>query len=462
MLEKVKAISRPFDGLEPPRSIYAAFEVFPRAKGASTHIAAVVQALARQYPPVWLLCCGVGEMPGFQREADIVIWRYKEPHSNMLRRALGFGRFVALRLAPLRNLPLLAIFRDPWGGAPILRTLDGAATVFEVNGLPSWELCYRYPRFARSPALREKIYDIEQICLAASHAVFTVSDVTREALIGRQADPARISVVPNCAADLFFDGGQGSMEEFGDRLELLSRLDGGRWFGYVGSLHPWQGVELLVEAWAEIAEEWPDVRLLIVSGRRTPAVRRLRRLIRKRGLTDRVLLHPALSPGRLATVLPRLEFTCAPLLETARNVVQGCCPIKIVESMAAGTPVLASDLRVTRALILHDHDGYLVRPGDVRDWALGLRRLLHDRGLRRRLGREAARAAQTRFTSGVMFDRLQEVFQSAFAASGKDAQPLSEAWGEAWHSKARVDPGWVFPSWPRPRSGSGRSGDGLG
>jgi glycosyltransferase involved in cell wall biosynthesis len=309
---------------------------------------------------------------------------------------------------------MLALFRDPWGGWPILNTLGQAAIVFEVNGLPSWELSYRYPRFGRNPALREKIVDLERVCLKTSSALFTVSEVTREALIQKGVAPSRISTVPNCAANVFFGNGRDESTESGDSFDLLDRLNEGRWFGYIGSIHPWQGVELLVDAWEEIAGEWPDVRLLIVCGRRSPAIRALRRRVRKRGLSDNVLLHPGLAPERLAAVLSRLEFTCAPLLETTRNVVQGCCPIKIVESMAAGTPVLASDLRVTRALIQHDRDGFLVRPGELRDWALAMRRLLRDRGLRRRLGREALRTAHARFTSKIMFDSLQAVFQSAF------------------------------------------------
>jgi len=352
-----------------------------------------------------------------QREGSIVIWRYKEAEANMLRRALGFGRFVASRLLSLRSRPGLALFRDPWGGRPMLRVLGSHGTVFEVNGLPSWELPYRYPRFGRSPALREKIKDLERFCLDSAGAVFTVSNVTREALIQQGVTPSRISVVPNCASEVFFESEPFEPPVLCDSFDLLDRLKGGRWFGYIGSLHPWQGVELLVDAWAQIEAEWPEVSFLIVCGRRTPAIRRLKKQIRKRGLTDRVLLHPAISAERLAAVLSRLEFTCAPLLETARNVVQGCCPIKIVESMAAGTPALASDLRVTRDLIQHDVDGLLVRPGEVRDWALALRRLLKDRALRRRLGRGASHTAQTRFTSRVMFDRLQTVFRSTFMGS---------------------------------------------
>lgn len=419
-----------FTGLAPPRSVYAAFEVFPRPKGASTHIAAVVEALAAHSSPVWLLCCGVEGMPAMQREGSVVIWRYKETNANMLRRALGFGRFVASRLRPLRNRPMLAVFRDPWGGWPILHTLSQAAMVFEVNGLPSWELSYSYPRFGRNPALREKIGDLERFCLDSSSALFTVSDVTREALIQRGVAASKISIVPNAAADFFFRNAQDDPAASGDSFDLLDRLNEGRWFGYVGSVHPWQGVELLVDAWAEIAGEWPNVTLLIVCGRRSPAIRRLRRQVRKRGLSDKVLIHPALARERLAAVLSRLEFTCAPLLETSRNVVQGCCPIKIVESMAAGTPVVASDLRVTRALIRHDRDGYLVRPGEVRDWALAIGRLLLDRGISRRLAGEASRTAYARFTSRIMFDRLQTVFQSAITSTGIASRSVNPGGGD--------------------------------
>lgn len=266
--------------------------------------------------------------------------------------------------------------------------------------------------------MREKIDDLERFCLNSSSTLFTVSDVTREALIRKGIAASRITTVPNSAADVFFGNGRSGPGANEDCSGFPDRLGEGRWFGYVGSIHPWQGVELLVDAWAEVAGEWPGVGLLIISGRRSPAIRRLRRQIRKHGISDRVLLHPPLAPERLAKILPNLEFTCAPLLETARNVVQGCCPIKIVESMAAGTPVLASDLRVTRALIKHGHDGFLARAGEVRDWALALRILLQDREAPRRLGREASRTALARFTYGTMFDRLLTVFQSALAGSG--------------------------------------------
>jgi glycosyltransferase involved in cell wall biosynthesis len=141
-------------------------------------------------------------------------------------------------------------------------------------------------------------------------------------------------------------------------------------------------------------------------------VKALRKRARKRGLAGRVLFHRAMAPDRLAPAVARLAFTVAPLTETARNTVQGCCPVKIIESMAAGTPVLASDLRVTRALITHGRDGLLVAPGDRRALALALRRLLAAPSLVRRLGDAARRTVKDRFTREHMRDRLEAALEA--------------------------------------------------
>ena len=395
----------PLPGIRKPGSVYIAFEVFPRPKGASTHIAAMVTAMARRYAPVWLLCCGQADMPVLQVEGDIIIHRHRAHHRNMLRRTVEFSRFVYDRLAALENGPALCVFRDPWSGVPALNALPDTPAIFEVNGLPSWELPYSYPMLSTNGALRAKIEDMERLCLHASDALITVSAVTRDALAAGGVSSEQIAVVPNSATDVFFEAGA--------RPCSLEALAEGRWLGYFGSSHSWQGVDVLIEAWARVAEEWPEVRLLLVFGRRSPAVKDLAKRIRKLELTDRVHLHPPMPPEVLAEAMSRMELTCAPLVETFRNVVQGCCPVKIVESMATGTPVLASNLRVNRALIRHGVDGYLARPGDVRDWALAIRRLLSDSTLRARLAAGARQTAATRFTQECMFDRLQTVFGMA-------------------------------------------------
>lgn len=322
----------------------------------------------------------------------------------MLVRAREYGAFVTRTLERLQEELEVCVFRDPWGGAPALMSGAARRFVFEVNALPSWELGYRYPRFPGGHATRAKLQDLERFCLREVDAVLTVSEVTREALRSLGVPGERISVVPNAASEVFHRA-----EARDCPLPLLSE---GRWIGYVGGLHAWQGVEVAASAWTLIQDEFPEVRFLVVhSGRKTPFKR-----VRARALRAGVRVgetwhfHMPLSHEELAPTLARLEFTVAPLIETFRNTVQGCCPVKIIESMAAGTPVLASDLRVNRALIESGRDGELVPSGDPRALALAMSRWLRDASGRQRLSLAARRRAGEEFTWQRAHARMEPIF----------------------------------------------------
>jgi glycosyltransferase involved in cell wall biosynthesis len=108
----------------------------------------------------------------------------------------------------------------------------------------------------------------------------------------------------------------------------------------------------------------------------------------------------------------------APLADTPRNTGQGCCPIKMVESMAAGTPVLASDLAVCREWIEHGREGWLAPAGDTRAWALAIHRMFTDGELIRRLSHSARAAAERHFSWSSVHSRLDGLFQQAAAPGG--------------------------------------------
>lgn len=389
--------------MKPPASIYIAFDVFPRPKGSSSHIASMVAALSRHYAPVWLLCLGYGDLPAYQEEGDVVILRYKVYHPNLLKRAAEFAGFVAATASRAGAGVKLVVFRDPFGGVSALEALDAPA-VFEVNALPSWELPYTYPEVGVSPALLAKLEDQERFCLAASSRVLTVSGVTREALIGLGVSAEKIAVIPNAAAATFFKAGAAGP---------LPEVDADNWFGYVGSLHPWQGLPLALEAFALAAPDLPQARMVVVHNGRKGAQKLMAKRARKLGIEDRVRFEFPLGPEQLAAVLHRLRFTVAPLLDTPRNTVQGCCPVKIVESFAAGAPVVASDLRVCRELVSPERDGLLVPPGSERAWAIAFRRMFTAPGLAAKLGQGARETAQNRFTWQNIHARLEKVFASA-------------------------------------------------
>lgn len=394
----------------PAAALYIAFDVFPRAKGSSSHIASMVRGLEDVFGSVRLLCLGSPDMSAVQREGSVEIFRFRERRRDLLARATAFARFVARHTRELSGTLRLAVFRDPWGGYPLLRTAPGCRTIFEVNALPSWELSYSRPGLASDPALLAKLRDMERLCLRQATRVLCVSSVTRQALIGEGVAPDRIQTIPNVAHDPFFGGGS--------RPCPIPEIEAGNWCGYIGGLQPWQGVDTLIDAFAIAAPDVPDARLLILHGDTPRAVRAIERRIGRARLGNRILLHPPLASHDVAAVLPKLQFTAVPLTDTPRNTVQGCCPVKLVESLASGTPVVASDLAVCREWVGDEVEGLLVPPDDRRFWALSLCRLFRDEAMRERMSAAARRRAERTFSWKVVHDQLQNMFQYTAAGGG--------------------------------------------
>jgi len=66
-------------------------------------------------------------------------------------------------------------------------------------------------------------------------------------------------------------------------------------------------------------------------------------------------------------------------------------PLKMFEYMAAGKPIIASDLPVLREVLAHEHNALLVPPQNLEAWLAAVRRLQDDEQLRQELGRTASR-----------------------------------------------------------------------
>jgi len=158
---------------------------------------------------------------------------------------------------------------------------------------------------------------------------------------------------------------------------------------YAGQLYPWKGVDVLVEAMAAV----PQARLVILGGIAGEAdTARVRALVQQRGLAGRVDMPGTVPPVRVAEELRRAAVVAVPFLETAMTE-RHTSPLKVFEAMAAGRPIVASDLPSSRELLRHGENALLVKPGSADALADALRRILEEAGLARRLAEGAWAAA---------------------------------------------------------------------
>jgi glycosyltransferase involved in cell wall biosynthesis len=348
--------------------LYASFDEVPSHKGASAHILAICRGV-RQRHALHLLSLGQVRLTasGFVHHPQ----HLEEP--NYLARAEAFRR----RLEPLLDqiAPALVHVRSPWEGLPVLRR--GLPMVYEVNGLPSVELPESYPRLSAS--LLETLRAREAQCVAEAKAIVCPSLRIRDFLVReRAAKVEKIRVLQNG-----YDPVPSSK---------AARQPGPLRLVYLGTHHPWQGLGVALRAMPLLRH---PAQLEVIGPPHRAYTIALERSVRRLRLADRVTLTPPLNKAELAARLSHFDVGLAPLTKAPRNTEQGCCPVKILDYLAHGLPVVASDLYVVRQLLAHDDNALLVPPEDPETLAAALDRLAADPALRRRL-RDGGRASLSR------------------------------------------------------------------
>jgi glycosyltransferase involved in cell wall biosynthesis len=368
-----------------PRAFYGAFDRFPSHKGAAVHIDRFARALFAHLGGGGLLYVLGGDgLPPYQREGNVEIVRFSRSVPNFLARVLGYrGRLAALldQADADRSLEICH-FRDPWTGIPVLERPHGYACVYEVNGLPSIELPLSYP--AVDDQTLGKVRADERRCWTEADLVVVPAATLRDTLVRLGCAPEKIAVVPN-GADLR-EGPPPGRPADAPASYLL----------YFGALQPWQGVGTLLRAFARLAD-FPDLHLVVCASQAGRQLEAEQRLANRLGIAERTLWRVALDEAELAPWRAHALASLAPLSECARNVLQGCAPLKILESMAAGVPVVASDLASTREIITDGVDGRLVPADRPAELARAVRLLLEYPGERARLAEEGRRTIARRF-----------------------------------------------------------------
>jgi glycosyltransferase involved in cell wall biosynthesis len=158
---------------------------------------------------------------------------------------------------------------------------------------------------------------------------------------------------------------------------------------YAGHLYPWKGVEVLLDALARV----PAARGLIIGGHEAePDLRRVRDHAERLGISSRVTFTGYVEPPRVAPLLREAAVLALPNPPSA-IATRFTSPLKLFEYMAAGRPIVASDLPSVREVLHHESDALLVEPGNAGALAAAITRILEDRALASRLARAAWDAA---------------------------------------------------------------------
>jgi len=279
---------------------------------------------ARQLRPAWhyrfTKLPGLGSR-GFFRNADRLLNRFYDYPAWLKKHSAGFDLFHLVD----HSYSQLLLDLPPGRSVVTCHDLDTFNCLLDPASEPR-------PRWFRAMAQRT-LNGFLQASQVICPSAFTKTNLVRHNLFPED----RIAVIHPGADPIFFAPPQ----QPGDDDEAVVRdlgLDGQVWMLHVGSTIRRKRIDLLLQVFSEVAKALPGVKLLRVGGAFT---NEQALLACRLGVEDKIVHAPRLTKPQLAA-----------LYRTAALVVQPSDAegfgLPVIESLACGCPVLASDLAPLR------------------------------------------------------------------------------------------------------------------
>lgn len=295
-------------------------------------------------------------LPGLSREIELL-----KPDIIHAESHLFLTSFQAVRKARRLGLPCVVsvhgVFADRGFGANLAQHL-----YLRIVGLSVFKLADRV------------------ICL-------TPSDAREVVRLG--CPPEKVRVVPNAV----------DTERFKPCKEREADL-----VVWVGRFVPEKGLEYLIEAAKIVAQEFKDVKFLLVGYGSLKA--KIMKLTFDRGLLNNVRFTGPLSRDEVAKVLGKATVFVFPSLREG-------LPLSVLEAMACGVPVVGSDIPGVNEVVKHEENGFLVPPKNSEALANVILTLLNDENLRRKVGRDARQLMTEKYNWNAIASKIEKVYHEA-------------------------------------------------
>jgi glycosyltransferase involved in cell wall biosynthesis len=136
---------------------------------------------------------------------------------------------------------------------------------------------------------------------------------------------------------------------------------------------------------------------------------RLKQFTKEYGLTDKVIFTGFKREDEVPKYIASADVAVACF--EANNITKCKSPLKIVEYLASGKPIVGSDVGDVGRML--GGAGILTKPGDTNSLADGILKLLNNKKLRNELGKKARKRAEEEYNWGVTAENLLEAYYFA-------------------------------------------------
>lgn len=364
--------------------------------GAQTHVAAMIRGHDKNRFQPYLLCLqGKGPL-GEELEAEgyrVAAYGLKRVYA--LQAACSYARFVTFLKRERIDVVHAYMFAAQIYGVPPAR-LAGVPLV--IAGRRDSGKHWRATRYLLA----------RKFANSFSHIQIANADAIKDFIVDEEGvSPGKVRVVLNGV----------DASRFTPAVAPQTEREASFTIGYVGSLIRMKEVDLLLRAFARVLPSCPGMGLHLVGGGPMETLRRregetdvgLRTLAEELGIGGRVTFVG--SRERIEEELRRMDVFAFPAIKEGTSNA-------VLEAMATGLPIIASDSGGNGELVVDGKTGFLFPPGD--EFKLGERivDLMRDGDKRRAMGQAARQRVMERFTLQRMVADMERVYIEELGKTG--------------------------------------------
>ncbi|WP_024586623.1 glycosyltransferase [Aliihoeflea sp. 2WW] len=266
----------------------------------------------------------------------------------------------------------------------------GIPFAYEIRGF--WEITRisREPEFIHTPSYKIQELLEAETAKRADH-VFTLTGPMKQEMVRRGVAADHITLLPNsCQPERFLPRPRD--EALAARLGIPSEVTV---IGYIGTFVQYEGLELLVEAAANLRDRGLSFRLLLVgnenvaAGDAGPITTEVQRIAQERGLDDWLIMPGRVPHDQVESYYSLIDI--APFPRKAQPVTEMVSPMKPLEAYAMEKAVVASSVGALQEMVQDGKTGLIFEKDNVASLTDTLALLIAEPELRMQLGREGRR-----------------------------------------------------------------------
>ena len=330
---------------------------------ADNRVRRYAEALVRRGDQVDAIALARKGQPAFEVIRGVRVYRIQ---SRVINETGPFSYLIKLLLFFFRSAWFLAVkqFREPYDlihvhsvpdfevFATIVPRLLGCKVILDIHDIVPEFYASKFKVKEDSLVFRMLVM-LERLSIAYSNHVIIANHLWYDKLTQRSVRKEKCTAVINYPDPSIFS-----------RRGSTARTDNDFVMCYPGTLSWHQGLDIAVEAVALLRERVPALRLQLIGD--GPERESLRRLIRERGLEDRITLTGLIPMEQVAEIMSRIDLGIVP--KRADSFGNEAFSTKIMEFMAMNVPVLASRTKIDE-YYFNDRIVQFFESGNARDLA---------------------------------------------------------------------------------------------